>query len=353
MIRILRASRNFNFINKKYFMSNSKSQPRMKAIMQSGIGGYETLYIGETDIPKEKEGEVLMKVEAFALNRADILQRLGKYPPPKGSSSILGLECSGYLVEDGKVNKDKKVMAIVSGGAYAEYVAVKERNVISIPDNIDVIQAAAIPESWITAYQLCRMVNVQKGDYCLVHAAASGVGTALIQLIGLYEAESICVVSNEKKLTFCIGLGRGHAHGFLRKDTHAFNKVLTLTHHHGCSVIFDCVGATEFDFNINAAASDCRWVCYGFLGGSRVGDFNLMKLMDKRISLHFTTLRNRSDEYKADLLRQFSQEIMPKFATGELVPIIDSIYTNVDHIREAHNKMENDLNIGKIVVQWK
>jgi len=270
-----------------------------------------------------------------------------------GSSSILGLECSGYLVEDGKINTDKKVMAVVSGGAYAEYVAVKEKNVINIPDNIDLIQAAAIPESWLTAYQLCRIAGVKKSDYCLIHAAASGVGTALVQLIGLYEAESICVVSNEKKLNFCISLGRGHGHGFLRKDTHAFNKILNLTHFHGCSVIFDCVGATEFDSNINAAANDCRWVVYGFLGGSRIGEFNLNKLMEKRISLHSSTLRNRSDDYKAELLQEFSQEIMPKFASGELNPVIDSIYTSVDHIKEAHHKMENDMNIGKIVVQWK
>jgi tumor protein p53-inducible protein 3 len=338
---------------KKHFSIQSNIPMRMKAILQTGIGGYETLFTGETDVPKLKDGEVLIKVEAFALNRADILQRLGKYPAPKGASSILGLECSGYLIEDGKINEDKRVMAIVSGGAYAEYVVAKEINVFRLPDNIDFVQAAAIPESWITAYQLCRIAHVKKGDNCLIHAAASGVGTALVQLIGLYEAESICIVSNDKKLTYCVSLGRGHSNGFLRKDSHRLNKILNLTHFHGCSVIFDCVGATEFDSNVSAASNDCRWVCYGFLGGSRIGDFNLNKLMEKRINLHFTTLRNRSDEYKAELMKDFSQEIMPKFASGEFTAVIDSIYTSVDNIKEAHHKMENDMNIGKIVVQLK
>lgn len=325
---------------------------KMRAIMQTGVGGWETLYLGETDVPKCQVDEVLMKVEAFALNRADLAQRQGKLMPLKGGSSLLGLECSGYLVEKGRVNRDKKVMALVFGGAYAEYVTVKKSNVISIPDNIDIVSAAAIPEAWMTAYQLCRLGGVQKGDSVLVHAAASGVGTALIQLIRLFEAQSICFVSNDQKLSFCSNLGQGTAHGILRKDTSRINTILRLTHNHGCSVIMDCVGADEFDHNLNAAAMDCRWLCYGFLSGSRVGEFDLMKLMSKRITLYFTTLRNRPEDYKTRLLSDFSKEILPKFASGELAPIIDTIYTSVDHIKEAHHKMEMDLNIGKIVVKW-
>jgi tumor protein p53-inducible protein 3 len=330
----------------------------MKAVLQTGVGGYETLYIGEVPLPVPKEDEVLIKVEAFALNRADLAQREGILPPQKVShhnpiSNLLGLECSGYLVDSwGNIDKDLKVMAIVFGGAYAEYVAVKKENVIEVPENIDVIQAAAIPEAWVTAFQICKIANIHKGDQVLLHAAASGVGTALIQLIRLYDAESICIVSNDQKLTYCVNLGQGSAHGILRKDTSRLNKILNLTKYHGCTVILDCVGANEFDHNINSAAIDCRWISYGFLSGSKIGDFDLIKLMNKRINLHFTTLRNRSHEYKTELLIDFAKEIMPKFGTGELSPIIDTVYTDVNHIRDAHRKMEMDMNIGKIVVKW-
>lgn len=124
------------------------------------------------------------------------------------------------------------------------------------------------------------------------------------------------------------------------------------THNHGCEVILDCVGASEFDMNINCAGMDCRWINYGFLGGSLIGDFNLSKLMAKRINLSFSTLRNRSDEFKAKLMSDFSQEIMPKFASKELTPVIDTIFDTVDHIKEAHHRMENDINIGKLVIKW-
>ena len=127
---------------------------------------------------------------------------------------------------------------------------------------------------------------------------------------------------------------------------------MQFTHNRGCSVIFDCVGSSEFDHNLNAAGMDCRWFVYGFLGGSKIGDFDLMKLMTKRINLHFSTLRNRSQEYKTNLLMNFAQEIMPRFGTEELVPVVDTIYTSVDQIKNAHHKMEMDMNIGKIVIKW-
>jgi hypothetical protein len=154
------------------------------------------------------------------------------------------------------------------------------------------------------------------------------------------------------KLTFCVHLGQGTANGIVRKDSSRLNKIIKFTHNHGCSVIFDCIGSTEFDNNLNCASMDCRWVSYGFLSGSKIGDFDLLKFMSKRISLYFTTLRNRSEEYKFHLLKEFSEEILPKFGSGELIPVIDTIYTSVEHIREAHHKMEMDLNIGKIVVKW-
>jgi tumor protein p53-inducible protein 3 len=295
----------------------------------------------------------MIKVETFAINRADILQREGKYHPPKGESSIMGLECAGYQIEeDGTINKNKRVMALLPGGGYSEYVAAKKSTLIELPEKLDFEKATAIPEAWLTAFQLCQIANIKKGDFVLVHAAASGVGTALIQLIRHYQAESICIASNEKKLTFCTNLGQGTAHGVLRKDINRENRILHLTNNQGCSVILDCVGGSEFNTNLNNAAMDCRWVCYGMLGGSKIGDLNLANLFAKRIQLNFTTLRNRSHEYKAELVKSFTNEIIPKFESEEFSPVIHTTFESAENIQEAHKIMEMDLNIGKIVLKW-
>lgn len=265
----------------------------------------------------------------------------------------MGLEVSGYVVEpDGTINKEKRVIALLPGGGYSEYAKVKKNHLILLPQDMDMAEAAGIPEAWVVAYQLLRIANVQKGDYVLVHAAASGVGTALIQLIRQYQGESICIASTDQKITFCSNLGQGTAHGVLRKDPSRNMRIMHIAKNQGCNVILDCVGSQEFDHNLHVAGMDCRWVNYGFLGGSFIGDLNLNKLMAKRINLHFSSLRNRSDDYKAKLLNDFSHDVMPKFVTKELTPVIDTIYSSVDYIKEAHHKMESDMNIGKLVIKW-
>lgn len=264
----------------------------------------------------------------------------------------MGLECSGYLIEEGEINLSKRVMAIVPGGGYGEYVAVKKNHVIPVPESIDLTDAAAIPEAWITAYQLCKIADIKKDDFVLIHAAASGVGTALIQLINLYKGNSICIVSNNEKLHLCQQLGQGSVHGMLRKELNRINSINNVTDHKNCSVIFDCVGASEFNHNIEAAALDCRWVCYGFLGGSKLAEFDMAKLMSKRINMFYTTLRNRTDDYKAELTKNFIEEILPKFASKELSTVIDTVYEGVENIKAAHHKMEHNLNKGKLIVKW-
>ena len=158
----------------------------------------------------------------------------------------MGLECSGYLVEDNKVNYDKRYMALLPGGAYAEYVTVNKNHIMPVPEGLDMTQATAIPESWITAYGLCRLANVGFNDTVLIHAAGSGVGTALIQLVNYYKGKSICLVGNEKKATFCYELGQGSVHCIDRHDKDKVKNILSHSESHGCNVIFDCVGASEF-----------------------------------------------------------------------------------------------------------
>ena len=330
----------FNLL--KYF---SERPMLMKTFMRSPKGD---LSLEETPLPLLKENEVLMKVEAFSVNRADLDSPIPSHHHK--NTPLLGLECAGYIFGE---DQNKKVMALVNGGAYAEYVAVRKDHLIEIPQNLDVTQAAAIPEAWVTAYGLCRVARVHRGDHVLIHAAASGIGTALIQIVRLFDAESISIISSDHKLYFCDTLGQGTTHGILRKDTSRTNKILGFTKNHGCSVIFDCVGASDFDHNIGDAAFDCRWICYGFLGGSVLEKLDMMKLMNKRISLHFYNLRSSNDNYRLKLLNDFAFHVMPKFASGELVPVIDTVYEDPEtNIRVAQKKMQSDLNMGKLVIKW-
>jgi tumor protein p53-inducible protein 3 len=317
----------------------------MKSIKRSANG---ELLIEQSPLPHLKENEELMKVEAFSINRSDF--ELSDLSHHQKTSGILGLECSGFLING---DNSKKVMALVNGGAFAEYVAVKKEYIMEVPPNLDVTQAAAIPKAWLTAYALCKLAQVHKGDHVLIHAAASGVGTALIQMVRLFDAHSISIVSSDLKLNFCDNLSQGTTHGLLRKDTSRTNKISHFTHNQGCSVIFDCIGATEFDHNIMDSAFECRWISYGYLSGSTIPNFDLKRLHDKRLSLHFFNLRNSSDSYKLKLLQEFGHNIIPKFERGEIFPVIDTIYQDPEkEIRTAKKKLESYLNIGKIIMKW-
>ncbi|MEM8567238.1 MAG: NAD(P)H-quinone oxidoreductase [Bacteroidota bacterium] len=326
----------------------------MKAILTRAPGGREQLYMGEHSIPSMFKHELKIKVQASGVNRADILQREGKYPPPKGESPIIGLEVSGLVEKVGEdctgFQKGDKVMALLAGGGYGEYVAVHQDLVIPVPDQVDLIDAAGIPEVFITAYQvLFKIANLKSGEWVLIHAGASGVGTAAIQLCKAVGANCIATVRSNEKVEFCESLGADVA---INTATVKYDKrVLEVTDEKGVNIILDPVGAAYFEKNLAIAALDCRWVLIAGMGGVKIPEFNLAKLLIKRVALIGSTLRSRDHNYKSQLVKDFSDQFLNKFGTGELKPIIDSTF-DVKDVAEGHAYMETNRNMGKIILNW-
>lgn len=324
----------------------------MKAILTQGFGGSDQLYIDEVELPHAEDNEVLIKVKAAGVNRADVLQRQGKYPPLKDASTIMGLEVSGIVEETGsncnRVKKGDRVMALLIGGGYAEYVSVNENLVLPVSENIDLTEAAGIPEVFITAFQvLFEIGRLKNKQWALIHAGASGVGTAAIQMCKSVSAHCIATVRTDEKVEFCESLG---ADVVINASTSRFEKrVLEVTQDLGVNVILDPVGASYFEKNLSSAAFDCRWGLIAGMGGVKVPEFNLAKLLVKRISLTGSTLRTRSDTYKAEIINQFIPKFLPKFNSGELKPVIDRTFT-IQHVAEAHDYMEANKNRGKILL---
>ncbi|NXQ20121.1 QORX oxidoreductase, partial [Peucedramus taeniatus] len=333
-------------------------------------GGPENLYMKEVMKPSPGEGEVLVKVSASALNRADLLQRRGMYPPPKGASDILGLEAAGSVAGlghgcSGRWKVGDAVMALLPGGGQAQFVTVPEGLLMPIPKDMTFIQAAAIPEAWLTAFQLLHFVGkVQEGERVLIHAGASGVGMAAIQLVRLAKAIPIVTAGTQEKLEATAKAGA--AAGFNYKNEDFSEKVLEFTQGSGVDIILDCVGASYWEKNLNCLSTDGRWIIYGLLSGGEVHGDLLARLISKRASIHTSLLRSRDKEasmeitlqvffpqYKERLVRAFTEEVLPHFSEGaspRLQPLVDSVHP-LHAIAEAHRAMEENKNIGKIVIE--
>ena len=327
----------------------------MLAVVQKEKGGPSTLLVEEgVDKPTPQEGEILVKVEYSALNRADTLQRKGLYPAPAGVTDILGLECAGTVAELGagctKFAVGDRVMCLLSGGGYAQYALSQEGCAIKIPDDLAMETAAAIPETWLTAFQLLHLVGeVQEGDVVLVHAGASGVGTAATQLAVAAGARVISTAGSEAKLDLCRKTGAFLALNY--KDEEGFaSRLLEATDNKGVNVILDCVGKNHAAQNLQCLAMDSRWVLYGLMSGSDVEAFPLRGLLRKRASLRATTLRTRSNAYKADLVERFAASAMPRFLDGTFKPVISEV-CQLYQVAAAHDCMDKSINAGKILLQ--
>ncbi|XP_029900541.1 quinone oxidoreductase PIG3 isoform X2 [Myripristis murdjan] len=327
----------------------------MLAVCVDVPGGSENLQLRTIPRPQLKDTEVLIKVHATALNRADLLQRRGLYPPPPGESEILGLEVAGTVAAIGPGVKrcwksDDRVMALVCGGGYAEYVAVPEELLMPVPRQLSLCQAAAIPEAWLTAFQLLHLIaQVKQGEVVLVHAGASGVGTAAVQLARLLGAIPVVTAGSAEKLKMAEKLGA--AAGFNYKEENFAERVNDFTEGRGADVILDCIGGSAWEKNVSCLATDGRWVLFGTMGGKTVEGDLLGKLLSKRGHLLSSLLRSRSLQYKAELVRAFSQRVLPFFSDkpASLRPVIDSTF-NLDDIAEAHKHMEANRNMGKIII---
>lgn len=324
----------------------------MKAVLVPEPGAPENLTIGEYPTPEPGADELLVKVHAAALNRADTLQRRGKYPPPEGASEIMGLDIAGTVAGMGpgcvNWNEDDRVFGLVPGGGYAEYAVIHKEMAMVVPPGLSMIEAAAIPEVFLTAYQALHWLGrLKKGDHVLIHAGASGVGTAAIQLVKIAGAHPYITASAPKHET-CRDLG---AEATIDYKTENFaNRIEAITDGRGVDIILDFVGAPYFHDNIDALAIDGRVIQLATLGGSTVESVSLRALMAKRVHLLATTLRSRSLDYKMRLTQEFAADILPKFVDGKLKPVIDSTFhwTEVD---DAHRRMEANKNVGKIVLR--
>jgi putative PIG3 family NAD(P)H quinone oxidoreductase len=322
----------------------------MRAVVLHSHGGPDTLTIDEVSDPVPGPDEVVVAVAATALNRADLLQRMGLYPDPRGRvPEIPGLEFAGTVAAIGERvtmwRVGDRVMGIEAGGAYAERIATHERQLLAVPANISLADAAAIPEVFLTAWDaLVLQGGLTSGRWALVHAGASGVGTASIQIARAIGAR-IAVTCSAGKADVCRSLG---ADLVLERSPHDWLADAEVAVPAGFDVVLDVVGGEEVDRNLRAVALRGTIVQVGLMGGGRTAvDVGL--LLAKRSHWVGTTLRTRPLEEKVAVTRRFAAEMLPLFETGALRPVIDSRY-EFEHIADAHRHMEANANAGKIVV---
>lgn len=324
----------------------------MKAVLVSEPGGPEKLQVVELPDPTPGPGEVAIEIHASALNRADLLQRRGLYPPPPGTTDILGLECAGVVSELGPGTTDSvrvgdRVMVLLGGGGYAERVVVPEALTMKIPDGLDFEHAAAIPEAFLTAREALFVTgNLRSTESVLIHAAAGGVGSAAVQLSRVLGARVFATAGGPAKCQWLRALGADVAIDYKAQDFAAVIK--NETQGHGVDVILDFIGAAYAEQHAACLALRGRQVLIGVLGGAEA-KVNFGRLLQKRQSLLGVVMRSRSTQEKIELTRAFARTCLPLFAEGRLKPLVDSVLP-LSEVAKAHQRMEANENLGKIVL---
>ncbi|WP_299074648.1 NAD(P)H-quinone oxidoreductase [uncultured Paraglaciecola sp.] len=313
------------------------------------------LKVNYADIPELAPGQVLLKVAGFGVNRADTLQRQGKYPAPKGESDILGLEASGEIVQihsqqtsHSNFILNDKVFGLVAGGGYAEYVAVNIEHLMAVPKNMSITKAAGIAECFLTAYQALFIENkLQPAQQVLIHAGASGVGLAAIQLAKRHGCKVAVTASNQSKLDLCKQLGADLAVNYQEQDF----AIEISKHWQGCDLIVDFVAGDYLNRNLQLLNMDGNLLYLAMLAGRYADKLDMAMILSKRATVKGSTLRNRSDQYKAQLIKEFRQTCLADFDSGKLFPNIDTEYTAND-MGQAHQRIENNNTMGKLIGAW-
>ncbi|KAG1885239.1 quinone oxidoreductase putative [Suillus subluteus] len=335
---------------------------KMHAVLiKDGQGPIENLYIGETDKPVPTKGEVLVKIVAFGINRMDHYQREGRYSVPLGASSILGVEFSGRVTELGEgVTRwavGDEVFGLVGGGAYAEFVNCDEGLLLKKPGHLSWVEAASIPENYITAYQaLVKYGEVKKGDHVLVHAGASGVGIAAIQMARELGAATVtATASTTEKLDWLRSIPNGATHTVNYKTEDFAAEVKKTTNGKGVDVVIDFVGQSHWAKNVESLAIDGRMTLLATLSGSEVPVVNLGPILYKRLRIQGSTLRSRSIQYQTELIASSSfrdtiDKVTGVNGGGPMRTYIHKVYPWAE-IQSAHHEMANNKNSGKIVVE--
>jgi NADPH2:quinone reductase len=324
----------------------------MKTIVMRQPGGPDVLTLTDIPTPEPRPGEVLIKVAAAGVNRPDVLQRMGFYPPPPGASNVPGLEVAGEIVALGEgVSRWKagdKVAALTAGGGYAEFALAHEGSCMTVPKGLGMVEAACVPETFMTVWHnVFERGALKAGETFLVHGGSSGIGSTAIQLATQFGARVFATAGSAEKCAYCESLGAERA---INYKTQSFaQEIKTLTEGRGVDVILDMVGAEYVQDNIACAAEDGRIVQIAFLKGSRV-QLDLMPLMLKRLILTGSTLRPRKPEFKAHLARELEQKVWPLLESGAVKIVIDKVFP-FDQAAEAHRHMESSAHMGKIVLK--
>ncbi len=322
----------------------------MRAVVIKEFGGPEQLSITDLPNPEPGPGEVLIAVRATALNRADLLQRRGLYPPPPGATDVLGLECAGVVEALGPGVTTRKlgerVMALLPGGGYAEQVTVSERLAVPLPEGMRFTDAAAIPEAFLTAQEaLFTLGNLKPGQRVLIHAAAGGVGSAAVQLARRVGARVVATAGSPEKCELALALGAELAINYREA---AFGSVCREALG-GVDLVLDFVGGSYFEEHAKLLAEGGKLVVVGVLGGAKA-TVNLGQLLARRLQILGLVMRSRSLEDKIAITERFTQSTSPGFVSGELRPVVDRVFA-FNEVRLAHERMEQNLNLGKIVLE--
>jgi NADPH2:quinone reductase len=324
----------------------------VKAIVIAQPGGPEVLELRDVPTPAPGPSEVRVRVRATAVNRADLLQRMGFYPAPKGvPKDIPGMECAGEVDAIGEGAElfamGDRVFGLVGGGAYAEHAVMHERTLAKMPEGMTFTDAAAVPEAFITAYDaMVSLARLSAGETVLVHAVGSGVGTAAVQIARAIGASSIGTARTEAKLERARQLGMGH--GVCVKDGKFGKEVRRLTGDKGADVVLELVGGGYVTEDIACLAPSGRMVVVGLLAGA-TAEVDLGVLMRQRLEVHGTVLRSRPLEEKIQVTRVFARHLVPLFARGQLKPVVDRIFA-LAAAGDAHAYVAANEGFGKVVL---
>ncbi|WP_199925194.1 NAD(P)H-quinone oxidoreductase [Neorhizobium sp. SOG26] len=324
----------------------------MRYVDLPSFGAPEVMTLARGPLPTPKPGEILVRVEAAGVNRPDVAQRQGNYPPPKDASPVLGLEIAGEVVALGEGVSDfkvgDKVCALANGGGYAEYCVVPTGQALPWPKGYDAVKAAAVPETFFTVWaNLFQMAGLTEGESVLIHGGSSGIGTTAIQLAKAFGATVYTTAGSAEKCAACEKLGATKAINYKTGD---FVEVVKAeTGGKGVDVVLDMIGAGYFEKNLSVLAKDGCLSIIAFLGGAKAETVNLTPIMVKRLTVTGSTMRPRTAEEKRAIRDELVAQVWPLLEEGKVAPVIHSVM-KIDDVVEAHRLMETSSHIGKIVM---
>ena len=324
----------------------------MRYVELPRFGAPEVMKIGHGPLPAPRDGDLLVRVQAIGVNRPDVAQRQGIYPPPKDASPILGLEISGEIVAVGAGVKDfavgDKVCGLTNGGAYAEYCLLPAGQALRFPKGYDAVQAAALPENYFTVWaNLFQMAGLTEGESVLVHGGSSGIGTTAIQLARAFGATVFATAGSKEKCQACERLGARRAINYREED---FLEVVKAETGHGVDVVLDMIGAAYLEKNLAALAKDGCLSIIAFLGGAVADKINLSPIMVKRLTVTGSTLRPRTPEEKRAIRDDLLAQVWPLLDAGTVAPVLYKTFA-FEEMVEAHRLMETSTHIGKIMLR--